>query len=45
MEPATVTPPALWYRIIYYIFGYSALAFGVYLLVNGIIYSPYVRLH
>jgi cytochrome b subunit of formate dehydrogenase len=45
IEPATVTPLALWYRIIYYIFGYSALAFGVYLLVNGIIHSPYVRLH
>jgi cytochrome b subunit of formate dehydrogenase len=38
-------PPALWYRIIYFVFGYSALIFGVYLLINGIVYSPYIRLH
>jgi cytochrome b subunit of formate dehydrogenase len=37
--------PSLWYRVIYFIFGYAALGFGVYLLVNGIIYSRYISLH
>jgi len=44
-EPAKVAPPAVWYRVLYFIFGYSALAFGVYLLINGIVYSRYIRVH
>jgi cytochrome b subunit of formate dehydrogenase len=44
-EPAKAAPPAVWYRVLYFIFGYSALAFGVYLLLNGIIYSRYIRVH
>ncbi len=45
LETAKVKPPTLVYKIIYFIFGYAALGFGVYLLVNGIIYSRYITLH
>ena len=45
LEPVKVAPPAVWYRVIYYIFGYSALALGVYLLINGIVCSRYIRVH
>jgi len=45
LELAMAKPPARWYRGVYFIFGYSALAFGVYLLINGIAYSRYIRLH
>ena len=45
LELAMAKPPARWYRVIYFIFGYSALAFGVYLLINGIVYSRYITLH
>jgi len=45
LEPANANPPALWYRVLYFVFGYIALAFGVYLLINGIVYSRYIRLH
>jgi cytochrome b subunit of formate dehydrogenase len=38
-------PPALWYRVLYFVFGYAVVIVGVYLLVNGIIYSRYVALH
>lgn len=44
-EVATAPQPAPWYRIVYFVFGYAALALGIYLLINGIIYSPYIRLH
>jgi cytochrome b subunit of formate dehydrogenase len=45
LEALETTPPATWYRVIYYFFGYAVLIFGVYLLINGIIYSRYVALH
>jgi cytochrome b subunit of formate dehydrogenase len=45
LETAKVKPPSLLYKIVYYIFGYSALGFGVYLLINGIAYSRYITLH
>ena len=45
LELAEVSAPALWYKVLYFAFGYAALAFGVYLLINGIIYSPYIRVH
>lgn len=45
LELAMATPPARWFRVLYYVFGYAALALGVYLLINGIIYSRYIRLH
>lgn len=41
----TTTPPAPWYRALYYVFGCSALSFGIYLLVNGIVFSRHVNLH
>lgn len=44
LEAVKVGPPAVWFRVIYFVFGYLALAFGVYLLINGIIYSPQVHL-
>ncbi|PKN68191.1 MAG: cytochrome C [Deltaproteobacteria bacterium HGW-Deltaproteobacteria-15] len=43
LEEVAARPPALWYKVVYFIFGYSALLFGVYLLVFGIIYSPSMR--
>ena len=45
LELTNANPPALWYRVLYFVFGYTALAFGLYLLINGIVYSPYIRLH
>jgi len=45
LETLHVDPPTLAYKVIYFIFGYAALGFGVYLLVNGIIYSRYITLH
>ena len=45
LELAQTAPPALWYRVVYYFFGYAVLAAGVYLLINGIVYSQYIRLH
>ncbi len=45
LETAKVKPPSFLYRIVYYIFGYAALGFGVYLLINGIVYSRYITLH
>jgi cytochrome b subunit of formate dehydrogenase len=44
-EQQKAKPPALWYRVLYYIFGYTALGFGLYILVNGIIYGRYIELH
>lgn len=37
--------PALWYRVAYYIFGYAVVIFGIYLLINGIVYAPYAATH
>ena len=45
LERLKVNPPGLWYRVLYFIFGYTALISGVYLLVNGIIYSRSIGLH
>jgi cytochrome b subunit of formate dehydrogenase len=45
LEALEATPPATWYRVIYYVFGYAVLIFGVYLLINGIVYSRYISLH
>ena len=45
LETAKVNPPSLLYKIIYFIFGYAALGFGLYLLINGIMYSRYITLH
>jgi cytochrome b subunit of formate dehydrogenase len=45
LETAAEAAPALWYRVIYFVFGYVVLIFGVYLLINGIINSRYITLH
>ena len=45
LETVKANPPSLLYKIAYFIFGYAALGFGVYLLVNGIINSRYITLH
>jgi hypothetical protein len=45
LEYSRANPPARWYRITYFVFGYMAIGFGIYLLINGIIYSRYIRLH
>ena len=37
--------PVPWYRVTYYVFGYAVLTSGIYLLVNGIIYSRSINLH
>jgi hypothetical protein len=45
LQTAAAKAPALWYKVVYFVFGYAALACGVYLLVNGIMYAGQVRLH
>ena len=45
IDVAMAAQPAPWYRALYFVFGYAALVFGLYLLINGIIYSPYIRVH
>jgi hypothetical protein len=45
LEKIKVKPPALWYKVVYFAFGYAALLFGVYLLIGGILYSSSIRLH
>lgn len=45
LELSAAKPPALWFRVLYFVFGYAALAFGVYLMISGIRYSSYIRLH
>jgi len=45
LDTVAAKAPALWYKVIYFIFGYVALATGIYLLIMGIAYSGQVRLH
>lgn len=45
LEHTMAKPPARWFRAIYFLFGYTALGFGLYILINGIYYSRYIRLH
>lgn len=45
LEGMIAKPPARWYRILYFVFGYTALGFGIYILINGIIYGRYIQLH
>ncbi len=37
--------PSLPFRVAYYLFGYAALGFGLYLLVNGIRFADRISLH
>jgi hypothetical protein len=36
---ASSAAPSLWYRRLHFMFGYAAVIFGVYMLINGIMYS------
>jgi thiosulfate reductase cytochrome b subunit len=45
LEILETSPPATWFRVVYYVFGYSVLISGIYLIINAIIYSRYTRLH
>jgi hypothetical protein len=45
LELASPKPPSRWYRVLYFCFRYTALVCGFYLLINGIAYSRYIRLH
>ena len=44
-EGVVAREPALWYRVVYLFFGFAVVATGVYLLINGIIYSRGINLH
>ena len=37
--------PVLWYRVLYFVFGYAVLVFGIYLMINGIINARQISLH
>lgn len=45
LELVKSDPPARWYRVVYYVFGYSAVICGIYILINGIINSRTVGFH
>ena len=42
LEKVAVAGPPRWYRVAYFIFGYTALALGLYLLINLVIYRSYL---
>jgi cytochrome b subunit of formate dehydrogenase len=44
-QAVSASHPALWFRVAYMIFGFSVVAAGLYMLINGIIYSRGVNLH
>jgi cytochrome b subunit of formate dehydrogenase len=45
LEEAVVPGPPYWYRVVYFIFGYTALIVGLYLLFTIVIYRNYVEWH
>lgn len=45
IELAQTKPPATWFRVLYFIFGYAALAWGFYIMIGVIVYSSHARLH
>jgi cytochrome b subunit of formate dehydrogenase len=45
LEDAIVPGPPRWFRILYLVFGYSALAVGLYLLLNIFLYRNYLEWH
>ncbi len=45
LEEAIVPGPPPWYRIVYFIFGYTALIVGLYLLFIIVIYRNYIEWH
>ena len=42
LETKLVSEPPIGRRAIFYVFGYAALVVGVFLLVGGLINSPYI---
>jgi cytochrome b subunit of formate dehydrogenase len=45
LEEVMVAGPPRWYRVIYFVFGYSAVVVGLYLLLNLLIYRSYIEWH
>ena len=45
LEWVSASAPVLWYRVLYFVFGYAVLIFGSYLLINGFLYSRQINLH
>ncbi|RJR47893.1 MAG: cytochrome C [Deltaproteobacteria bacterium] len=45
LEEAVVPGPPPWYRVVYFVFGYTALTIGLYLLVTIIVYRNYIKWH
>jgi cytochrome b subunit of formate dehydrogenase len=45
LEEVMVPGPPRWYRIVYFVFGYTALAVGIYLLLNILLYRNYIEWH
>ncbi len=45
LEQVAVAGPPQWYRTLYLIFGYTAIAVGLYLLLNLIVYRNYIEWH
>jgi cytochrome b subunit of formate dehydrogenase len=45
LEEVIVPGPPHWYRVTYLVFGYTALAIGLYLLLTIIIYRNYIEWH
>lgn len=45
LEQVRAKPPVLWYRVLYYIFGWVVLGFGFYLLINVIVHSRQLVFH
>ena len=45
LEEVLVPGPPRWYRILYFIFGYTALAVGLYLLINIILHRSAIEWH
>jgi cytochrome b subunit of formate dehydrogenase len=45
LEDALVPGPPRWFRILYLVFGYTALAVGLYLLLNILLYRNYIEWH
>ncbi|MFZ2631511.1 MAG: cytochrome b/b6 domain-containing protein [Desulfosalsimonadaceae bacterium] len=45
LGPVGAPPPKTWFRVVYYAYGLTAVGLGLYLLINGIYFSRYIRLH
>jgi cytochrome b subunit of formate dehydrogenase len=45
LEKIAVAAPPQWYRVLYFVFGYTAIAVGLYLLINIFIHRSYIEWH